>query len=836
MAQTKNNKSSAAKKDTIRIKRSQQKLADRLHELRKKVKKIRLHQKGMRRDGKRQHADHVTLARHLRNLERKTGDWINQIEGVRNREQELESGLEAASRQLGILDERVTGYEAQGLPGARESVDLAGRTASLESLTQQIASRTGTLEQQIHEARESFDRLLDEARVRVGALGAAVEAESEAGVTAMASRTSSEGPSNIVTFKKAEGYGAGNEQEDERAAADRLVTRLDMLEDAGADLEEQQRRFQRALEDLQAGLEQADAEAGDLGRRSAKDREDVSLLRQELAARMQGLDAAIEGLGSRVDELAAAQASQVEELRQQGAQIAAVGEVQGKLDALVAEGRSLGESSVAQDGLARGLEGRLGELAAAQASQAEALRKQGDQVDAIGEAQRELGALVADGRSLGESSLAQDELVRGLEGRLGELAAAQARQAEDLREQGARIATIGEAQGKLDALEADSGSLRESLVAQAELVRGLDSRVGELTSAQESQAEGMRKQDARIDAIGKVQDERIAEDRSVSETLGGKIADLGESNAALTQRISEHDESAALLERRTHALQAGMQLQTMRYNRTFGGVAAVGLFLIALIVAAFWTAEKRLEQQIDFAVGKIADLGQEGQQADARLTAQETRLAGVENALVRTEALVDRVSSREQSPGASGVASPGREDAGEGVRNRLAELQQVVARSQEVSAKNQGEIAELGRGQQELTGEIGRLKQLVAALGERRRVRSAAGLRAGSGEAADLLGRDWLEARDPGHYTLQLVAAYGRSVVFRVADALEAPGPKATYTGSHMDRDWHMLLYGDFATLSAALEALAELPPEIQAFGPWPRSFREVHRSLAASQ
>jgi septal ring-binding cell division protein DamX len=99
-------------------------------------------------------------------------------------------------------------------------------------------------------------------------------------------------------------------------------------------------------------------------------------------------------------------------------------------------------------------------------------------------------------------------------------------------------------------------------------------------------------------------------------------------------------------------------------------------------------------------------------------------------------------------------------------------------------------------------------------------------------DTVGLPGTRWLQQQDPGHYTIQVVAGPYPQGIENVARGFVQTGPLAHYRRLHDGRDWHVLLYGNFATLGGAREALGALSKEIHSYGPWIRSFRSVQADL----
>lgn len=75
------------------------------------------------------------------------------------------------------------------------------------------------------------------------------------------------------------------------------------------------------------------------------------------------------------------------------------------------------------------------------------------------------------------------------------------------------------------------------------------------------------------------------------------------------------------------------------------------------------------------------------------------------------------------------------------------------------------------------------------------------------------------------HYAIQLIGAYDRDSLERFVDELDLPGETRIVTTRRDGRDWHVVLYGNFAGRAAAKASLRGLPEPARAHGPWIRTF-----------
>lgn len=97
---------------------------------------------------------------------------------------------------------------------------------------------------------------------------------------------------------------------------------------------------------------------------------------------------------------------------------------------------------------------------------------------------------------------------------------------------------------------------------------------------------------------------------------------------------------------------------------------------------------------------------------------------------------------------------------------------------------------------------------------------------------ADVLDAAWLLARPPGHYTLQLIGVRSPASLRGYLRDHSIPGPVAYFRTRLKGDDWYVLVQGDYASQSAAREAIATLPAGVRKDQPWPRRFAHVHGDI----
>jgi septal ring-binding cell division protein DamX len=94
-------------------------------------------------------------------------------------------------------------------------------------------------------------------------------------------------------------------------------------------------------------------------------------------------------------------------------------------------------------------------------------------------------------------------------------------------------------------------------------------------------------------------------------------------------------------------------------------------------------------------------------------------------------------------------------------------------------------------------------------------------------------GRDWITRQDPRHYTLQLASSLDEAAIIRLIHKQGIERQAAYYSTIQSGQKWYSLLYGDFASHSAAYKAMRRLPRALRRDSPRIRSFREIHTQLS---
>ena len=92
--------------------------------------------------------------------------------------------------------------------------------------------------------------------------------------------------------------------------------------------------------------------------------------------------------------------------------------------------------------------------------------------------------------------------------------------------------------------------------------------------------------------------------------------------------------------------------------------------------------------------------------------------------------------------------------------------------------------------------------------------------------------RKQLMALPAEHYVLQMMAVRHGDKFLTAMERLHLGTQVHYYKMTYQDKAYYVLVYGDYPSLAEAKAALANLPPKVHAYRPWPRRVDSIHRSL----
>lgn len=93
----------------------------------------------------------------------------------------------------------------------------------------------------------------------------------------------------------------------------------------------------------------------------------------------------------------------------------------------------------------------------------------------------------------------------------------------------------------------------------------------------------------------------------------------------------------------------------------------------------------------------------------------------------------------------------------------------------------------------------------------------------------DVRDADWLLARPPSHFTLQLIGVRSPDSLRGYLRDHAIPAPVAYFRTRLKGSDWYVLVQGDYPSMEGARAAAAALPAAVRKDKPWPRRFTNIH-------
>ena len=91
---------------------------------------------------------------------------------------------------------------------------------------------------------------------------------------------------------------------------------------------------------------------------------------------------------------------------------------------------------------------------------------------------------------------------------------------------------------------------------------------------------------------------------------------------------------------------------------------------------------------------------------------------------------------------------------------------------------------------------------------------------------------DWLKARNPKHYTVQLYSGKDIDTLKEIAAAAASTEPQAYYSTGSRSGLWYSLVAGDYPDAASAQAAAAKLSVRSPALKPWVRRFDEIQAKI----
>lgn len=94
----------------------------------------------------------------------------------------------------------------------------------------------------------------------------------------------------------------------------------------------------------------------------------------------------------------------------------------------------------------------------------------------------------------------------------------------------------------------------------------------------------------------------------------------------------------------------------------------------------------------------------------------------------------------------------------------------------------------------------------------------------------------WWLTQSPNRYTLQLLGTYSLKTVKEFIRDQGSLDGFSYFQAVHKNRDWFVVVYGNYRNRSEAIAAVETLPQELQSLNPWARSVRGIQQDIRKAQ
>lgn len=347
------------------------------------------------------------------------------------------------------------------------------------------------------------------------------------------------------------------------------------------------------------------------------------------------------------------------------------------------------------------------------------------------------------------------------------------------------------------------------------------------------------------------------------QALQQQIGDLREGLVAAEEHRADKD---AELEKKSRHLESEYQRLAVKHGRLSVGVLVAGLLLLFLGGVGYWVKFSSLEQKMTASSQQVERISDQMEQQDRKLVNQEQRVAVLQDkgkegrSLVAGEwdARFERIKKGQDGVGARLAQYEEGQETMEMRLEQFSQDQDAMEARVKSFTNEQNEITvklmRLGEERNEMDRQLEQTRSLHAELvteqaewqtitkqqGEKLRSieellqKVQAQMKvAGAPTTADKVrNSSRLQGLDPKHYTIQIFAAYDSAVVSRIAAREDLREVMAIYKGEFNQRDWYILLYGDFSSVREARSASLSLPEDIRVYGPWVRNLSTVQGDL----
>ncbi len=309
--------------------------------------------------------------------------------------------------------------------------------------------------------------------------------------------------------------------------------------------------------------------------------------------------------------------------------------------------------------------------------------------------------------------------------------------------------------------------------------------------------------------------------------LQAQVRELSGSLIAAEERLLGNNVE---LEKKSQHLESELRRLAARQGRLSASVLVAGILLLVLGGIGYWVKFNHLEDRTAVSFQQIEQISQRLEQQEGRRADQELHFS----------------ASKEQDPqaqvgrdwGVSLERIDQRHDAMDTSLKGFAQDQNEIRTEFKQFTEQQDEagrqLAQVVVAQDELQAKARQQEEKLRSLeGHFQRVQAQVKAESAPTAVAQLKDTAWLQGLNPKHYTIQLVAAYDRAAVSRVAERNDLRESMVIHKGELRQRDWYVLLYGDFSSVREAKSTIQRLPEDIRANGPWVRNLSGIQKSLA---
>ncbi len=333
-----------------------------------------------------------------------------------------------------------------------------------------------------------------------------------------------------------------------------------------------------------------------------------------------------------------------------------------------------------------------------------------------------------------------------------------------------------------------------------------------------SQLDNQHDQIQRLVQIAQKLDQETNQNADSHQALQEQMGGFGEELKTATEQLSN---KGTELDKKNRYLDSQHQQLAARHSRLTRGVVVAGILLLALAGVGYWVKYRALEQKTLDSSVQIEQLSILMQQQKAgtddpasvggALSGKLEQISQVQEKMGTN--LLDLAEAQDKTTAEIMQLQEGREEAEQQLEQHASELTELTSKQAEWQAAMEQQEEKLRLLQVRPQGK--RTKPTTTAVSQN-----------------NLRDKAWLQDLNPKHYTLQILGAYDATVVSRFAQRTDLHKPMVMHKGEFKQRDWYVLLYGDFSSLREAKAAIQKLPKDIQTHKPWVRRISTIQKTL----